>query len=181
MNKEFLIGDLFSRYNGNTDIKKEHINGRSYPVVSSGLENTGIIGFSDIDARIIPSNTITIDMFGNVFFRDFEYKMVTHARVFSLVLKDHPLTAETGLYISSMLSWLSKVFSYNNMCSYNKIARIGISLPVIKHSDSNHEYTVDDIDWQYMEERIKELDAYLKATNLDDYELTDEDKKVLSL
>lgn len=181
MNKEFLIWDLFSGYNGNTDIKKEHINGRGYPVVSSGLENTGIIGFSDIDARIIPSNTITIDMFGNVFFRDFEYKMVTHARVFSLVLKDHPLTAETGLYVSSMLSWLSKVFSYNNMCSYNKIARIGTSLPVIKHSDSNHEYIVDDIDWQYMEDRIKELDAYLKATNLDDYELTDEDKKVLSL
>ena len=31
------------------------------------------------------------------------------------------------------------------------------------------------------EDRIKELEAYLKATNLDDYELTDEDKKVLSL
>lgn len=189
MNKKFRIGDLFRGYNGNTDIKKEHINGKGYPVVSSGLENTGIIGFSDIEARIFPSNTITIDMFGNVFFRDFEYKIVTHARVFSLVLKDHQLTLKAGLYIASILSWLSKVFSYNNMCSYNKIAHMNISLPVIEHADSNHEYTVDDIDWQYMEDRIRELeedrirelDAYLKATNLDDYELTDEDKKVLSL
>lgn len=192
MNKKFRIGDLFCGYSGNTDIKKTHINGKGYPVVSSGLENTGILGFSDIDARIFPSNTITIDMFGNVFFRDFDYKMVTHARVFSLVLKDkkdHYLTTETGLYIVSMLSWLSKVFSYNNMCSYNKIANISISLPVIEHSDHHHKYTVDDIDWQYMEDRIKELEedrikeleAYLKATNLDDYELTDEDKKVLSL
>lgn len=80
-----------------------------------------------------------------------------------------------------MLSWLSKVFSYNNMCNYNKIANISISLPVIEHSNPNHKYTVDDIDWQYMEDRIKELEAYLKATNLDDYELTDEDRKVLSL
>lgn len=189
MNKEFRIGDLFRGYNGNTDIKKEHINGKGYPVVSSGLENTGIIGFSDIEARIFPSNTITIDMFGNVFFRDFEYKIVTHARVFSLVLKDHQLTLKAGLYIASILSWLSKVFSYNNMCSYNKIAHMNISLPVIEHADSNHEYTVDDIDWQYMEDRIRELeedrirelDTYLKVTNLDDYELTDEDKKVLSL
>lgn len=189
MNKEFRIGDLFCGYNGNTDIKKEHINGRGYPVVSSGLENTGIIGFSDIEAHVFPSNTITIDMFGNVFFRDFEYKIVTHARVFSLILKDYSLTTETGLYIVSMLSWLSKVFSYNNMCSYKKIAHISISLPVIEHADPNHEYTVDDIDWQYMEDRIKELEedrikeleAYLKVTNLDDYELTDEDKKVLSL
>lgn len=189
MNKEFRIGYLFRGYNGNTDIKKEHINGKGYPVVSSGLENTGIIGFSDIEARIFPSNTITIDMFGNVFFRDFEYKIVTHARVFSLVLKDHQLTLKAGLYIASILSWLSKVFSYNNMCSYNKIAHMNISLPVIEYSDPNHEYTVDDIDWQYMEDRIKELekdrikelDAYLKAANLDDYELTDEDKKILSL
>ena len=197
MNKKFRIGDLFRGYNGNTDIKKEHINGKGYPVVSSGLENTGIIGFSGIEARIFPSNTITIDMFGNVFFRDFEYKIVTHARVFSLVLKDHQLTLKAGLYIASILSWLSKVFSYNNMCSYNKIAHMNISLPVIEHSDSNHEYTVDDIDWQYMEDRIRELeedrireleedrirelDTYLKVTNLDDYELTDEDKKVLSL
>ena len=48
-------------------------------------------------------------------------------------------------------------------------------------SDSNHKYTVDDIDWQYMQDRIAELDAYLKATGLNDYELTEEDKEVLSL
>lgn len=64
-----------------------------------------------------------------------------------------------------------------------------IELPVIESADSNHEYTVDDIDWQYMQDRITELeqdritelDAYLKATGLDDYELTDEDRKILSL
>lgn len=63
------------------------------------------------------------------------------------------------------------------------------SLPVIESSDPNHEYTVDDINWQYMHDYIKELeceyitelDAYLKATGLNDYELTDEDKKILSL
>lgn len=189
MNKEFRIGDLFTSQNGNTDLKKEHINGRGYPVVSSGLENTGIIGLTDIDARILPRNTITVDMFGNVFFRDFEYKLVTHARVFSLIPKGYRMGVKKGLYVVSMLSWLSRVFSYNNMCSYKKIENMPLSLPVIESSDPNHEYTVNDIDWQYMEDRIKELEedrikeleAYLKATNLDDYELTDEDKKILSL
>ena len=197
MNKEFRIGDLFTSQNGNTDLKKEHINGRGYPVVSSGLENTGIIGLTDIDARILPRNTITVDMFGNVFFRDFEYKLVTHARVFSLIPKGYRMGVKKGLYVVSMLSWLSRVFSYNNMCSYKKIENMPLSLPVIESSDPNHEYTVNDIDWQYMEDRIKELeedrireleedrirelDTYLKVTNLDDYELTDEDKKVLSL
>lgn len=64
-----------------------------------------------------------------------------------------------------------------------------IVLPVIKSPDPNHEYTVDDIDFEYMQERIAELeqeriaelDAYLAASGLDDYELTDEDKEILSL
>ena len=72
-----------------------------------------------------------------------------------------------------------------------------IELPVIGSPDPDHEYTVDDIDFDYMQERIAELeqeriaeleqeriaelDAYLVASGLDDYELTDEDKEILSL
>ena len=188
MNKDYKIGQLFDWNNGDTDLKKEHINGKGYPVVSSGLENMGIIGYTDVDARILPANTITVDMFGNVFYREFEYKEVTHARVFTLLPKGFELETETGLYIVSLLGFLSKVFSYNNMCSYAKSKDMTISLPVITRPDANHEYTVDDIDWDYMRERITELerdriielDAYLQATGLNDYELTEEDKKVLS-
>ena len=61
------------------------------------------------------------------------------------------------------------------------VKKLSVELPVIASSDSNHKYTVDDIDWQYMQDRIAELDAYLKATGLNDYELTEEDKEVLSL
>ena len=64
-----------------------------------------------------------------------------------------------------------------------------MTLPVIENPVPNHDYTVDDIDWQYMQDRIAELeqdriaelDTYLKVTGLDDYELTDEDKNVLFL
>lgn len=64
-----------------------------------------------------------------------------------------------------------------------------MTLPVIENPVPNHDYTVDDIDWQYMQDRITELeqdritelDTYMKVTGLDDYELTDEDKHVLSL
>ena len=185
----FKISTLFTSKNGDTDIKKEHINGKGHPVVSSGQENAGIIGFSDIKARIIPANTITVDMFGNVYYRDFEYKIVTHARAFALLPNGFLLNEKTGLYLTASLSWLSNVFSYDNMCSYNKIMDMNVSLPVIESPDPDHKYTVDDIDWQYMQDRIAELeqdriaelDAYLKVTGLEDYELTDEDKEVLSL
>ena len=186
--KAFKLGALFTSKNGDIDIKKEHINGEGYPVVSSGNDNTGILGCSDIEACVIPKNTITVDMFGNVYYRDFDYKIVTHARVFALLPNGFSLDEKTGLYFATSLVWLSHIFSYDNMCSYKKIKDMEIEVPVIKSPDPDHEYTVDDIDWQYMRERIAELereriaelDAYLTASGLNNYKLTDEDKKALS-
>ena len=196
MFEKFKISVLFDWQNGNTDLKKKHINGKGYPVVSSGVENMGIIGYTNVDARILPAHTITIDMFGNVYYRDFEYKEVTHARVFTLIPKNFFLDCETGLYLVTVLQKITSMFSYNNMCSYAKISNMFIELPIIENSDFDHEYTVDDIDWDYMRDRITELerdritelerdritelDAYLQATGLNDYELTEDDKKILS-
>ena len=194
--KAFKLGALFTSQTGDTDIKKEHINGEGWPVVSSGNDNTGILGCSDIEACVIPKNTITVDMFGNVYYRDFDYKMVTHARVFALLPNGFSLDEKTGLYFATSLAWLSHVFSYNNMCSYKKIKDMEIEIPVIKSPDPDHEYTVEDIDFEYMKQRIAELekqriaelekqriaelDAYLTASGLNNYKLTDEDKNALS-
>ena len=77
-----------------------------------------------------------------------------------------------------------------------KVFDTKIVLPVVKNLDHNHEYTVDDIDWDYMCDYIAELkrnyiteldaylltklDAYLQAAGLSSYELTDEDKKAIT-
>lgn len=178
--KEFRIGDLFESVNGDTDIKKEDINDIGYYVITSGIENNGIAGKSDIESKIISKNSITIDMFGNAFYRDFEYKMVTHGRIFALIPKNFNLTKEVGLYFTSCFLKYSKIFSYTNMCSFEKIKNYKILLPYKE---------VEGIDFEYMEnyirelesERIRELEDYLAVTGLNDYELTEEDKQILSL
>ena len=194
MFREFKVGELFDGSTGDTDLKKEHLDGQGYPVVTAGVDNLGIAGYSSTDAKILSANTLTVDMFGNCYFRPFEYKMVTHARVFSLSLKDGQLTPETGLYICTMFNWLRSKYNYSNMCSYNKIKAETIQLPVKPGTDDVN-YTEDDIDWDYMESYIHELeesyiheleesyihelDAYLKETGLDDYTLTDDEREVL--
>ena len=186
MFREFKVGDLFDGSTGDTDLKKEHLDGQGYPVVTAGVDNLGIAGYSSTNAKVLPANTLTVDMFGNCYFRPFEYKMVTHARVFSLSLKDGQLTPETGLYICTMFNWLRSKYNYSNMCSYNKIKAESIQLPVKPGTDEVN-YTEDDIDWAFMESYIHELeesyihelDAYLKETGLDDYTLTDNEREVL--
>ena len=78
---------MFDSENGDFDIQKSHINDLGEYVITAGLSNNGVLGKTNINAKIIDGNTITIDMFGNSFYRKFKYKMVTHARVFSLIPK----------------------------------------------------------------------------------------------
>lgn len=142
--EKFMIGDLFDGISGDMDIKQHHINNKGLPVITSGLTNNGLLGLSDVSAKIIPKNTITIDMFGNVFYRNYDYKMVTHARVFALNPK-FDMSDNVGLYFATMFFYLSNKFDYSNMCSYEKIKDEFIILPAIDK---------DTPDFDYMEKAI---------------------------
>jgi hypothetical protein len=167
---------LFESFNGDFDIKKEHINGIGDYVITAGLTNSGILGKTNIKAKLFDKNTITIDMFGFAFYRQFKYKMVTHARVFSLKPK-FQITEKQGLFLANSFHFLNKLFGYENMCSWTKIKNLEIQLPTKNNQ----------IDFDFMEnfiseleiERINELEAYLTATGLKDYHLTDEEQKAL--
>ena len=158
----FRVGDLFISRTGDTDLQKYHINGNGYYVVSSGLENNGIIGKTDVSAKIFDADTITIDMFGNCFYRDEQYKMVTHARVFSLLPLFGGLNRLNGQYIISQFKYLPSIYNYSNMCSWNKIQNDELCLPIqtdandIPVIDQNHTYHPDGYvpDWTYMEKYI---------------------------
>ena len=173
---EYKIGDLFTSANGNFDIQKYHINGKGEYVITSGLTNNGVLGRSDVEANVFDCGTITVDMFGYAFYRQFKYKMVTHARVFSLSPR-HPLTTRQGLFVECSMRFLRHKFGYENMCSFEKIKNEKIFLPQNNGS----------IDFDFMEhyiaeleaERIAELEAYLTATGLKDYTLTEEERRIV--
>lgn len=147
----FKINQLFSAENGNTDIKKKdlcNIAQDNIPVLSAGFTDFGIIGQTELPAKIHAANTITIDMFGNVFYRNFPYKMVTHARIFSLSLLNGTLNENTGNFLATVLKPILAGFDYDNMCSFNKIVDKEILLPV--DADGNP-------DWDYMNGFMNEI------------------------
>ena len=174
---------MFESYNGDFDIQKKHLNDKGELVVSAGEQNCGVIGRTDIVAKIFPSNTITCDMFGNTFYRNFKYKMVTHARVFSLHFLQERFNNKIALYIISAMQFLKHKFSFADMCSWNKIQNLTISLPVLPSRNENK----FEIAFEYMEsyikeleaERLEELEAYLLTTGLKDYKLTEQEKVIL--
>lgn len=196
---KFIISNLFTSQSGDIDIQKKDLNETGHIVVSAGLSNCGVIGKTNKKAKIMPANSITVDMFGNAFYRDEEYKITTHARVFALLPK-FTMTKEIGLYISACMKYFQKKFSYSNMCSWKKICDLTLILPVQVNEtgkpiiDSNKQFDSNGYFpyWDYMQDYIEkleqehiselemELDAYLRATSLNDYELTEDDKRILA-
>ncbi len=190
---EFKLGDLFEASNGDFDIQKRHINHKGEFVITAGLSNNGVLGQSDIEAKVFESHTITIDMFGCAFYRSFPYKMVTHARVFSLKPK-FEINHKIGLFLSTLFFGYPKKFGYENMCSWAKIKNDKVILPLKPNAKTQ---TLKDIDFHFMEKfiaeleqcrlaeleqcRLAELEAYLKATGLSDTTLSSDEENALNL
>ncbi len=90
------------------------------------------------------------------------------------------LNEAIGLWFVAMLEKQMVRFSYSSKPSLKAYREMSIKLPVKE---------TEEIDWEYMQERITELEQeriteleqYLIATGLNDYELTDEDKEVLEM
>ncbi|MGL2343152.1 restriction endonuclease subunit S [Helicobacter pylori] len=182
---EFKLGDLFEASNGDFDIQKRHINHKGEFVITAGISNNGVLGQSDIKAKVFESHTITIDMFGCAFYRSFPYKMVTHARVFSLKPK-FEINHKIGLFLSTLFFDYPKKFGYENMCSWAKIKNDKVILPLKPTAKTQ---TFDDIDFNFMEKfiaeleqcRLAELEAYLKATGLSNTTLSNDEENALNL
>lgn len=170
--------ELFESSNGDFDIQKTHINDLGDYVITAGLSNNGILGKTDIKAKIFNANTITIDMFGNAFYRQFRYKMVTHARVFSLksILS---ITQKQGIFLSSAMHFLKYNFGYENMCSWARIKQEKISLPVKKDREIDFAFMEDFIS-QLEACRLSQLEAYLLVTGLKNYTLTLAEEQALT-
>ncbi|GAB0014859.1 restriction endonuclease subunit S [Helicobacter pylori] len=181
---EFKLGDLFEASNGDFDIQKRHINHKGEFVITAGLSNNGVLGQSDIKAKVFESHTITIDMFGCAFYRSFPYKMVTHARVFSLKPK-FEINHKIGLFLSTLFFDYPKKFGYENMCSWAKIKNDKVILPLKPTANAQ---TLEAIDFPFMEKfiaeleqcRLAELEAYLKATGLSNTTLSNDEENALN-
>ena len=182
--KEFRIGDLFDIHPTkaykklNVDLFDD--NG-AIPVLSNSSANNGIGGYSCLDAtengNIITFSDTTTGA-DTMFYQAKPF--VGYAHVQGMYPLGFELTERTALFlISSIRMAAGTEWSYANKFNRALVAEINILLP---ETDSGEP------DWDFMEqyiaelkeERVAELDAYLTVCGLNDYELTEEDKEVLS-
>lgn len=149
--KEFRVGELFEACLSKDDIQpKDFVEGK-IPLVSSGKENNGIIAFvEDEKARLWEKNTLTIDMFGKVFYQESPYFAVSHGRV-NILLPKISMTKGCLQFIGCAIEKVaSQKYAFNEMCTGTKVLKNNIKLPSTPDGAP---------DWAYMESYMANLET----------------------
>ncbi|MFT2773326.1 restriction endonuclease subunit S [Helicobacter pylori] len=195
---EFKLGDLFEKldlkfkkktFNKQKDISKVQTSEFDLPLVNAKNGDNGIMYYgrsSDFE-----SAEMTIDIVND--------GAVSTANVYPQPLKTGVLynaylikpkftpTRETLLFFTPCIYKAIKLkFSYENKASWNKVKNELISLPLKPTANTQ---TLDDIDFNFMEKfiaeleqcRLAELEAYLKATGLSNTTLSHDEENALNL
>lgn len=182
--KQFRLDSLFDHIVQGRRLKKEdHIAG-SFPFIMSGVTNTGLVAYIGNPINHFPANSITIDIFGNVFYRSYEFSASDDVGVY---WSDMQLSREVMLYICATISkHIAGVYSYGNKLRSSQSIGIEVSLPVNDIGDLNIEYMekyICELELKRIQEleltRIRELEAYLKITRFVDYKLTVDEERFL--
>ncbi len=147
---EFKVGELFDVYLSKDDIQPKHLQEGDTPLISSGKEKNGITAYiTDDDAQLWDANTLTVDMFGKVFYQNAPYYCVSHGRV-NILYPKTKLNEKILLFIASVIEQVSvNKYNFTDMCTAGKIKNDVLLLPVTSAGDP---------DWAYMEQYMREME-----------------------
>ena len=134
----FRIGDLFNRIaQGARLTKQDQIKG-DLPFVMSGITETGVVAKIGNSKNEFPSNSLTIDIFGNVFYRSFRFGASDDVGVYWN--DDKQIDKLAMLFIGcSIQTALTGQFSYGYKLRSSKSSDLTCFLPV-KNNEPDYEY-----------------------------------------
>ena len=102
--KEYKLSDFFHIRHGKR-LKKEHRREGTIPLITAGETNNGIAGYIKNDEMPIYKDSITVDMFGNVFYQDGYCTGDDNIYFYT----NDQLNYRIKLYITSALSYLKQL------------------------------------------------------------------------
>lgn len=154
---DFKVGELFDDIGRGTRIKKQDRAIGETPLVTAGYENQGVATYIRHNKELFHGPVLTIDMFGNVFARDYNF----YADDNILVFKSSKYSFESLLFIASALTYLQTQYGYTNQFRQHSVPKTTVKLP-LKSGANPTNYTQDDINWDYMESFMSQFQTLAK-------------------
>lgn len=127
--KEFTYNGIFNKIKQGRRLKKHDQIAGDIPFVMSGVTDTGVINYISNPVASFPKNSITIDIFGNTFYRNYAYGAGDDTGVYwNDKIK---YSKETMVFFASAMgkSVLGK-FDYGNKLRSSKSLDFKMKLPI---------------------------------------------------
>ena len=174
---EFKYKDVFNRIEQGRRLKKDDQIDGTIPFVMSGTTNAGVVNYIANPVASFPKNAITIDIFGNTFYRNYAFGAGDDTGVYWNDVTAYSSNAMLFFAVAMQKSMMGR-FSYGKKLRSSQSENFTMRLPA----------TIDGkIDFDFMEsfiaeleaERVAELSAYLTVSGLDNYELSDDEMTII--
>lgn len=173
---EYEFQQIFNRIEQGQRLKKDDQIRGSIPFVMAGITNTGVVNYISNPVASFPKNSITIDIFGNTFYRDYAFGAGDDTGVYWNDSVEYSRGAML-FFAVAMQKALNGKFSYGKKLRSSQSFHFKMTLPT---KDGK-------LDFDFMEsfiaeleaQRIAELEAYLSVTGLKDTHLSFEEEQAL--
>lgn len=151
----FTLGKIFEHISqGNRLRKLDQIPG-ACPFVMSGTTNAGIVAFIGNPVNNFPANSLTIDIFGNVFYRDYEFSASDDVGVY---WSDKQISKSAMLFICAVIRKKLGERPFSDKLRSSQSLGIEIRLPVTQDDQPDFDYMDG-----YMSEIIKSAKMQVHA------------------
>lgn len=141
--KRFKIKDLFNKIEQGSRLTKSDQTFGSLPFIMSGTTNTGVVSYIGNDIKEYPDNSLTIDIFGNVFYRNYIYGISDDVGAYwnTKESKNKPTRKNEMLFVGAALQRsLSGMFSYGSKLRSSKSHDLECQLPVKLDGTPDYDY-----------------------------------------
>ena len=184
--KVFLLSLFDNKLKRGTRLVQDNRIPGQIPLITAGKENYGISDYISFNKELFFANSITIDMFGNAFYRSYNFFADDNI----LVLYNKNFSKNILLYLTSAINAATKQqFSYGKQFHMGEAKKLQITVPVTSTGELNLEYMtqyVQRIESKYVQrieskyvQRIDDYLAVLGYKTIDDCKLNDKDLAVL--
>ncbi len=134
--REFSVIKLFKVERGNRLIINDRVKGNT-PLVTAGFKNEGVADLIGNEKQKFYINAVTIDMFGNVFYRGYKFMCDDNIHI----LTNSKITKYSGLFIcNSIKQTTENIFSYGKQFRLKTIEKLKIFLPANKNSEPDYTF-----------------------------------------
>lgn len=186
--KKFKVGELFDVKLSQSDNKINELPVGNIPLVSSGIKNSGVVGYvsSDLLGLSPFKDSIVADMFGNWTVHEGDFYAVSHGRV-NILKPNFVFSSFSCLFICSVgMKHTLGLYGFDNMLSSEKIKNIELDLPVTPNNQPDFEWMsayMKVVTQDYLEQKElsnqREIKDYLTAGKVDSTDVTDDDRQFL--